>query len=901
VREVNIVDKVYDMLCKLEKTMPEGVSASDISAALNIDRSNASRYLNILHKENRVDKIQGRPVLYKSTSKNLSHQLESDTYSLDKMVGATSSLAVSIQKAKAAVLYPPRGLHTLILGETGVGKSMFAELMYRFSIESKVLKEGAPFIRFNCADYADNPNLLTAQIFGVKKGAYTGADANRDGLLKMAHNGFLFLDEVHRLSPQGQEMLFTYIDKGFFRPLGATDTVEYANVRIIAATTESPQSYLLRTFTRRIPMVITLPPLRDRSLIERYALIETFIKEESLRVNKSIYINKNSLIAYLLYDCPNNIGQLKSDIQLACAKAFLNYKSSNDNYILISQSDLPSHVIKGLMKIKYHRKEIEQILSNTDDILKFSQDKKDNLYISVEYSNDEDFYSSIEKKLESLKNLGIDEKEANEILNIDIETRFQKYIGNISDKFRKEELSKVVDMEVLEIVEEILLLAKQSLKKEFDEKIYSGLALHLERSIERIRRGEKIYNPKLNFIRVNYEDEFLFATKIAKLIDNKFSIEIPIDEIGYLAMFFTTSSFNIDIEEKGKVKILVIMHGKATASSMVDVANSLIGEEYAEALDMPLSMKPETMYEIAKRKILEIDEGKGAIILVDMGSLVSFGDMIMDDTGIECRTIDMVSTPLVIDACRKAIMGYELNEIYDSIVEKNFQPTEKIAKKDNRKSNAIVTACFTGEGSSKRLISVIKDKIKNESQIKLIPINILDNISFKKRINELEKRYNILAVVSTIDIDTGHIPFISAIEILNGGGINKIKEILKEEDIFFKIGKSLNDHMVNVQGEEVADKVKVVIRNIEKVLDLKISSDVKMGIALHMGFLVDNILNGVEAKSFENLDEYKALHRKEFSQIRKCLELLEKSYNITIEESELAHIVKLFLLNNGSV
>jgi len=898
---VNIVDKVYDMLCKLEKTMPEGVSASDISAALNIDRSNASRYLNILHKENRVDKIQGRPVLYKSTSKNLSHQLESDTYSLDKMVGATSSLAVSIQKAKAAVLYPPRGLHTLILGETGVGKSMFAELMYRFSIESKVLKEGAPFIRFNCADYADNPNLLTAQIFGVKKGAYTGADANRDGLLKMAHNGFLFLDEVHRLSPQGQEMLFTYIDKGFFRPLGATDTVEYANVRIIAATTESPQSYLLRTFTRRIPMVITLPPLRDRSLIERYALIETFIKEESLRVNKSIYINKNSLIAYLLYDCPNNIGQLKSDIQLACAKAFLNYKSSNDNYILISQSDLPSHVIKGLMKIKYHRKEIEQILSNTDDILKFSQDKKDNLYISVEYSNDEDFYSSIEKKLESLKNLGIDEKEANEILNIDIETRFQKYIGNISDKFRKEELSKVVDMEVLEIVEEILLLAKQSLKKEFDEKIYSGLALHLERSIERIRRGEKIYNPKLNFIRVNYEDEFLFATKIAKLIDNKFSIEIPIDEIGYLAMFFTTSSFNIDIEEKGKVKILVIMHGKATASSMVDVANSLIGEEYAEALDMPLSMKPETMYEIAKRKILEIDEGKGAIILVDMGSLVSFGDMIMDDTGIECRTIDMVSTPLVIDACRKAIMGYELNEIYDSIVEKNFQPTEKIAKKDNRKSNAIVTACFTGEGSSKRLISVIKDKIKNESQIKLIPINILDNISFKKRISELEKRYNILAVVSTIDIDTGHIPFISAIEILNGGGINKIKEILKEEDIFFKIGKSLNDHMVNVQGEEVADKVKVVIRNIEKVLDLKISNDVKMGIALHMGFLVDNILNGVEAKSFENLDEYKALHRKEFSQIRKCLELLEKSYNITIEESELAHIVKLFLLNNGSV
>ncbi len=898
---MNIIDKVYNILCKLEEATGEGVSASDICTALNINRSNASRYLNILYKENKLEKIQGRPVLFRTIFNNSSHKLESDTYSLDKMVGAASSLAVSIQKAKAAVLYPPRGLHTLILGETGVGKSMFAELMYRFAIESMVLKEEAPFIRFNCADYADNPNLLTAQIFGVKKGAYTGADANRDGLLKRAHEGFLFLDEVHRLSPQGQEMLFTYIDKGFFRPLGATDTAEYVSVRIIAATTEAPQSYLLKTFTRRIPMVISLPSLRDRSTIERYALIETFIKEESLRVNKSIYVNKNSLIAYLLYDCPNNIGQLKSDIQLACAKAFLNYKSNNDNYILISQSDLPNHVIRGLMKIKYHRKEVEQILSSTDDILKFSQDKKDRIYISDEHHSDEDFYNSIEKKLESLKSIGIDEKEANEILNIDIETRFQKYIGNISDKFRKEELSKIVDLKVLEIVEEILLLAQQSLQKEFDEKIYSGLALHLERSIERIRKGEKIYNPKLNFIRVNYEDEFLFATKIAKLIDNKFSVETPIDEIGYLAMFFSASSFIGNVEESGKVRVLVIMHGKATASSMVDVANSLIGEEYAEALDMPLSMKPEIMYDMAKRKVLEIDEGKGVIILVDMGSPNSFGDMIIEDTGIECKTIDMVSTPLVIDICRKAIMGYELNEIHNSVMEKSLQADEKIEKKHNKKNNVIIAACFTGEGSSKRLIKIIEEQIKHEGQVKLIPINILDSISFVKRLDEFKKRYNILAVVSTIDMNTGHIPFISATEILDGYGINRIKEILKEEDIFFKIGKSLNDHMVIVEGEEIADKVKSVMRNIEKELNIKISDDVKMGIALHISFLIDNILNGAEPKSFENLNEYKNAHRKELMKIKKSMESLEKTYSINIDDSELAHIVKLFLMNDISV
>lgn len=898
---MSMIDNVYEALCRLEKSMDEGVSASDIGTFLDINRSNASRYLNILHKENKVEKIQGRPVLYKSITDNSSHELEVDGYSLDRIVGANSSLAIPIQKAKAAVLYPPRGLHTLILGETGVGKSMFAELMYRFAMEYGVIKEEAPFIRFNCADYADNPNLLTAQIFGVIKGAYTGADTNRDGLLKKAHEGFLFLDEVHRLSPQGQEMLFTYIDKGFFRPLGTTEAIEYANVRIIAATTEEPESYLLKTFTRRIPMAITLPSLGDRSLIERYSLVETFIKEESLRVNKSLYINKNSLVSYLLYDCPSNIGQLKSDIQLACAKAFLNYKSSNDNYIFISQSDLPNHVIKGLMKIKYHRKEIEQILSSKDDILKFNQDKMKEIYISDEYSKSEDFYSSIERKLESLKKIGIDEKEANEILNIDIESHFQKYIGNISDKFRKEELLKIVDIKVLEIVEEILLLAQQSLLKEFDEKIYSGLALHLERSIERVRKGEKIYNPRLNFIRINHEEEFLFATKIAKLIDKKFSIETPIDEIGYLAMFFSTTSSMTDIEESGKVRVLVIMHGKTTASSMADVANSLMGEEYAESLDMPLSMKPEAMYEIAKRKVLEMNEGKGIIILVDMGSLTSFGDMIIDDTGIECKSIDMVSTPLVIDVCRKAMMGYELKEIYNSIIEKGIQSNKKSEKKSNKRMNAIITACFTGEGSSKRLVGIIEEKVKKEGQVKIIPINILDNVSFKKRLKELQERYNVLAIVGTVDIDTDDIPFIHAIEILDGCGIDKIKEMLKEEDVFFRIGKSLNDHMVIVEGEEVAVEVKHVIRNIEKDLEMKISNDVKMGIALHISFLVDNILNGISPRSFVNLSEYKSKYEKELIQIKKSIRLLEDRYGIDIEESELAHITKLFLLNNDSV
>ncbi len=97
---------------------------------------------------------------------------------------------------------------------------------------------------------------------------------------------FYFLDEVHRLPPEGQEMLFTFIDRGVYRRLGETENERKAKVLIIAATTEEPNSFLLKTFTRRIPMTITLPPLRERTYEERFTLLQLFFTNEAIRLRK---------------------------------------------------------------------------------------------------------------------------------------------------------------------------------------------------------------------------------------------------------------------------------------------------------------------------------------------------------------------------------------------------------------------------------------------------------------------------------------------------------------------------------------------------------------------------------------------------------------------------------------
>lgn len=906
------INEVYNALIQLEKINARGVTAVEISNYMDIDRTNVSRYLNQLYKEHKVNKVDGRPVVYKSlkSSEDDCIKVNSDkreiieTNSLDKMVGSELSLQVPIQQAKAAILYPPRGLHTIILGETGVGKSMFAELMYEFAKESGVIDKKAPFIRFNCADYADNPQLVMSQIFGVKKGAYTGADSDKDGLLKKADGGIIFLDEIHRLSPQGQEMLFTFIDKGYFRPLGDTENLIHVEVQIIAATTEEPASYLLKTFTRRIPMSITIPALSERSVKERYYLLKDFIKSESNRVGKSIYFNKNSLISFLLYDCPNNIGQLKSDIQLACAKAFLNYKAKSKDFIIVEQEDLHQRVKKGLMKLGDYRNEVNELLSNVGDVLKFSY-KEDNSelleVVDLDEKHGDYFYDIIENKLEDLKQKGMGEKEISQIINIDIESYFKKYIRDLPGTYRREEISKIVNIDIVELVEEILSFSTAKLNRDFDEKVYFGLCLHLQGSIERMRQGNKIYHPKLNFIRIQYADEFLVAMEVAKLIDNKFNIQVPLDEIGYLTMFLAAKPYEYHEEKDNKVGVLVIMHGHSTATSMVEVANTLIGEECADALDMPLSMNAEQMYKLAKEKIQLMDTGKGVLLLVDMGSLTNFSSMIKEETGLNVKTVDMVSTLLVIEAGRKAVNGRELDEIYRSCLEISRYGIQ--GKKEIRihKSNVILTACFTGEGSAEKLKEIIRSRLIDNSKCEIIPLNIFDKDDLNKKIEKLKENYNVIAIVSAINFRRDDIPFIPAPDILAGDGIEYLESLIDSEEDFLKISGSIGSQIDNVDGEEMVDIIRTSIKEVKEILSIAISHEVEVGIVIHLCFLVDKLLNGGRERKFEELNTYRDKHNKEFILIKQGFKKLEMEYNINIGENELAFIVRMFTENIGTV
>lgn len=137
------IEKIYETVSKMcireyeETGKIKGISASEIADILELQRTNASSDLNKLFKDGKIEKLKGKPVLYKINNFNLSikeeqyNVINSDKDIFIEIIGYNQSLKNAVQQAKAAIIYPPNGLHTLLYGEIGTGKSMFAEIMYK--------------------------------------------------------------------------------------------------------------------------------------------------------------------------------------------------------------------------------------------------------------------------------------------------------------------------------------------------------------------------------------------------------------------------------------------------------------------------------------------------------------------------------------------------------------------------------------------------------------------------------------------------------------------------------------------------------------------------------------------------------------------------------------------------
>jgi DNA-binding NtrC family response regulator len=203
----------------------------------------------------------------------------------------------------------------LLLGESGVGKELFARAIHSWSE-----RHHQPFVAINCIGLSKD--LLESELFGYERGAFTGAHQRKKGKIELAHCGTVFLDEIGDISEEIQTKLLRFLQEREFERLGGTELIS-VNVRIIAATNRNLQAavkdgkFREDLFYRINVVPIALPPLRERKE-DIPELAEFFLRRFSLEAKKDfLRIADDALAKLSTFDWPGNVRELANVIERA--------------------------------------------------------------------------------------------------------------------------------------------------------------------------------------------------------------------------------------------------------------------------------------------------------------------------------------------------------------------------------------------------------------------------------------------------------------------------------------------------------------------------------------------------------------------------------------------------------
>lgn len=879
----------------------EGVSTKEIAEATGLDRANCSKELNRLYKEQLLVKIDGRPVRYFPANRlqkifglklavfelnSLADLCEKPRNTFETIIGYNGSLKLAIDKARAAMIYPPHGLHTILSGETGVGKTMFAHLMYNFALENGFLKEEAPLITFNCSEYTDNPQLLLSTLFGYKKGAFTGAEEDRAGLVAKADQGILFLDEIHRLSSEGQEMLFQLIDTGYYRRLGDSEKNSFAQVLIIGATTEPLESVMLSTFLRRIPMVIDLPNLNDRSLEERFELIQLYFNREVEKIQKKIVLQRGAMKSLLAYRCAGNVGQLKADIQLVCARGYLESILAGNDELYISKKLLPSYVLDGLLNADKNQ-DIDFLLGNAKQDFTFDgTSTPKNVLASQDWLMEIDqtaSLSTIKKELEK---------------NILEAYGSSRYSGS-----ENEGIFKVIEPSIYYEVTSALKQAEKQLNKTFSKQTNIAFAMHVHAILNRTSGPSSLQIDEQE-LEENYAAELHAAEKIKDQLEAELRTTFQPQEIYLFALFLTMDQQNESSQQR--VGLIVLAHGSGVAKNMVTVANTLLDTDHGQALDMQLEKRVDEFYEEFEAKAKQMDQGKGLLVMADMGSLASFGELLTERTGIPTKTIDLISTPYVLEALRKTLItSYDLEEIHrevqEAIAAHVLGTDHKGKSKEREPAGVIVTTCITGHGAALTLANFLRNSLSliNQYKIDLVPAN---SRSFQP---ELVKGKQVIAVVGLEDLYLPQVPFISSEQILLADGLAKLTQQIRKT--YAVSTPEYQSGMKNVIGIHQILEESLTFLNPQKALKLVLQAfeelDGQLNLVPRDHYLISFCLHTVnmlervirnETFHYEEIEQHISEQQKIYQLLKTSLQDIESHFMIKIPDTELGYLMELF-------
>ena len=819
-------EEIYQYIRKNIKE--DGVTAQSIAEIFGIKRNVASHYLNLLEKEGKLQKGTNRPVHFSiptDTEKKAEEcnnmiderpvaQKEVSVFS--KFIGYNGSMEQVIEKCKAAVNYPVNGLTMIICGASGVGKSYLASLIHQYAVESGAVEKNAPFVVLNCADYANNSELLSSVLFGHVKGAFTGANEEKQGLLAEADGGYLFLDEVHNLSAENQEKLFLFIDSQKYRMLGDSKNWQTAKVRLLFATTEDIHSTLLATFRRRIPFEIRIPDFLERSYGERFLLVSSFFQNEAEILKKNICVDSEYFRRMLNLHEEGNIGAVKSRIKVLCAQA---YSQQREEELRITT---PGKESSDSFHFYWNRPEKKKWMSSYQIFSNIT-----GCFVpGMNYSKIEEvldlFLQTITRRLE-------ENKKENNFCEIPPFRHYEEKCRNSINKILKSYGYRLNELEIDEFYKMVIAVL-------FDETFFGAAFKISGYEKKKYRKYEVMISRILDAVLEDYNDnvrEFLQTILTVWLSDK--------------------------VKVKSKINALILMHGEHSASSMASLANEMIGDYVYEAFDMPIQVHTEDLIVKVNDYVRDIETNEGLVLLVDMGSLERMYDKISRNVDGDLVIVNNVSTAFALELgfslFDKADI-YRITQMDMSQFNMKIQYYKGLSQKPN-----IIVSCISGEGIAVEIKEILSRYVNTDE----IDILTMDYSELKKQLNRgsAEDFHNTIVVFTTTPLSSTVVPVMNVEDLVNGFTnpsfpefmLNKenVREFTNDIIKLFTL-KGVASRLRFLNPEVVMQVVDQVIRGYDNYYHVQLPNFLRINLFLHTSIMIERVLVKEESGKIDSID-----------------------------------------------
>lgn len=859
---------VYQYLQSNQEEFEKGFTTADLVEPLSMQRTNLSTILNQLVSEHRLIKKTGRPVLYFI---NQEGQTAKEFSAFDQVIGSKKgSMENVISLAKATILYPEKSLATLLIGDEGVGKEFLAKTMFYFAKEQSLISSEKSFVKLDCKNL-----ILQGDSF-----ASIVSQLNIESSNYCVEGGMLFLKNIDSLDLADQSQLFSLI------------TEENRDYYIVCTISSAVTDALKHYFYSKFPIKLEIPSLSDRPLKERLDFIQSFFVVEASRMKREIHINSEVLRCLLLYQCEDNIDQLKRDIKMACANAFMREMNRSKPRISVYLSDFATDIRKGFLFYAKWREEIEDIIPDHYTYI-FSKEnslsKKE-----IHHKTHSSIYEAIEKRAMQLRNEGLDDQSVSSMITESLEENIARLTDTVEPEvFDKRSLSKVVPEWMIEVVEELLVQLGQVLDTVYSVSTKYALCLHLAATIER-RVTPEISSEKKMLIQSEFLKEFQFMKEF--LIElNCLSEMQSIDDEAYLLTMILTHEF----KNEKKVSVLIAMHGLGVATSMAKVVNTLSAGNHAYGYDLALEKELKIAYDELSLMIQQIDQGRGVLLLYDMGSIKTMAQTISKETGVAIRFIEMPATLLALEATRRADGHVSLDEMYQQLKtdfkeKDNHYPETSHVEKGKR---VILTLCMTGEGVALAMKHYI-EKNASLDNTEVIAYAMSDRRELLAKVKQIKKTNELVCIIGSYDPQFIGVPFVSIAKLYNTP-IDQLEVAMYLENqidtgnsVFDAIYDYLKEQQPNLDIVSLKKYLPKAIRKIKR-LDGQLAVEQEVGLFVHTACLISRLQMDGEVPKNANRDKIIMSHKRLYYQLKDIFLPIEEEFMIEFPDDEYANMISI--------